>query len=116
MLLSTQQSNLPYVPLTKDELSIYSKSKPSTLIVIDFNASWCKPCKEIKPFILYLQDQYPDIEFYDIDIEDDTRETIISNFNIKKVPTFIYYKNDIQCSSLIGTDKNKLEELINEFL
>jgi len=94
----------------------YSKTKPNTLIVIDFNASWCKPCKSIKPFIQYLEESYPKVEFYDIDIEDEDKTDIISNFKVTKVPTFVYYKNGIVCKSIIGTNKEQIEENVNEFL
>ena len=104
------------MPLTTNELTNYSKSKPSTLIVIDFNATWCGPCKAIKPFIDYLQENYPKVEFHEIDIDDDERTDIISNLKISKVPTFVYYKNGELCNSLIGTNKEKLEELVNEYL
>jgi thioredoxin 1 len=103
-------------PLTSDELITYSKSKSSTLIVIDFKATWCGPCKAIKPFITYLHENYPNVEFLEIDIEDDTRNTIVSTFKIKKVPTFVFYKDGELCNSLIGTDKAKLEEFVNEYL
>lgn len=103
-------------PLTITELYEYSTNNPSTLIVIDFKAVWCKPCKEIKPFFTYLNENYPNVKFYEIDIEDDTRNTIVTNFNVIKLPTFIFYKNGIICSSLIGTNKEKLEETINEYL
>ena len=104
------------IPLTSDDLMSYSKSKSSKLIVIDFKASWCVPCKAIKPFIIYLQDNYPNVEFIEIDIEDESRDTIVNNFNIKKVPTFIFYKNGELCNSLVGTNKDNLESLVNEYL
>ena len=103
-------------PLTSYDLMTYSKSKSSTLIVIDFKASWCIPCKTIKPFIAYLHESYPNVEFIEIDIEDESRDTIVSNFNIKKVPTFVFYKNGELCNSLIGTNKDNIEALINEYL
>jgi thioredoxin 1 len=101
---------------TIDNLNTYSTSNPSKLLVIDFKASWCSPCKAIKPFIDYLKENYPNVDFYEIDIEDETKDTIINNFSIKKLPTFIYYKNGKVCETLIGTNKSKIEELINEFL
>jgi thioredoxin 1 len=101
---------------TLEELNSYSKSIPSTLIVLYFKAVWCGPCKDIKPFILYLQENYPKVEFIEIDIEDEFRDTIVAKFNIKKVPTFIFYKNSEICSSLLGTNKDNLEALVNEHL
>jgi len=102
--------------LSMDELDIYSKSNSSTLIVLYFKAIWCVPCKEIKPFILYLKENYPNVEFQEIDIQDDSKDTIVNNFNIEKVPTFIFYKNGLKCNLMIGTNKEKLEELVNEYL
>ena len=102
--------------LTKDDLISYSKSKSSTLIVIDFKATWCGPCKAIKPFIEYLHESYPNVEFMEIDIEDEDRNTIVSNFNIKKVPTFVFYKNGEVCNTLVGTNKDNLEGFVNEYL
>jgi thioredoxin 1 len=103
-------------PLTIDDLLSYSRSKSSTLIVIDFKATWCIPCKAIKPFINYLHENYPNVEFIEIDIEDESRDTIVSNFNIKKVPTFIFYKNGEVCNTIVGTNKDNLEEFVNEYL
>ena len=52
----------------------------------------------------------------EIDIEDESRETIISNFNIKKVPTFVFYKNGEVCNTLVGTNKDNIECLVNDYL
>ena len=99
-----------------EELCNYSKTESLRLIVLYFKAIWCIPCKAIKPFFIYLQENYPNIDFIEIDIDDDDKETIIKNFTIMKVPTFIFYKNGELCKSLIGTDKEKIEELVNEYL
>jgi|688.fasta_scaffold691399_2 thioredoxin 1 len=101
---------------TLENLNSYSLSNPSKLLVIDFKASWCAPCKAIKPFIDYLKENYPNVDFYEIDIEDESKETIVNNFDIVKLPTFLYYKNGKVCETLIGTNKSKIEELVNEFL
>jgi len=113
--MSTIENENPLLT-TLDELMNYSKSKSSTLLVIDFKAVWCGPCKAIKPFVTYLHESYPKVEFMEIDIEDESRETIVSKFNITKVPTFVFYKNGVVCDTMIGTNKDKLEELVNEYL
>jgi thioredoxin 1 len=107
---------MSFIPTTIEALETFSKENSNTLLFISFKASWCKPCKEIKPFIDYLKEQYKNVNFYDIDIEDEDVESITNYFNIKKVPTFIYYKNGITCNSIIGTNKEIIEEYINEYL
>lgn len=107
-------ANITYA--TIEGLNEYSLKNPNKLIVIDFKAVWCSPCKAIKPFVNYLKENYPNVDFQEIDIEDDECESIINKFDIKKVPTFLYYKNGVELSKLIGTDKNKIEELINDNL
>ena len=101
---------------TYDELITYSTANPSKLIVIDFKASWCGPCKTLKPFIDYLREEYPNVEFHEIDIEDENLITIVEHFEIAKVPTIIYIKNGVLCHSMIGTNKANIENAVNEYL
>jgi thioredoxin 1 len=107
---------MSFTPSTINKLIDYSKSNPLKLIVLDFKAIWCNPCKNIKPFIDYLKEHYNNVEFYEIDIEDEETETITNTFEIKKLPTFIYYKNGNMCASLNGINKDNIEELVNEYL
>ena len=107
---------MSFIPTTLESLESFSKQNETLLLFISFKASWCKPCKEIKPFIDYLKEQYKNVNFYEIDIEDNEVESIPHSFNIKKVPTFIYYKNGITCNSIVGTNKELIEEYINEYL
>jgi thioredoxin 1 len=107
---------MSFIPSTINNLETYSKNNPSKLIVLNFKASWCNPCKLIYPFITYLKEQYKNVDFFLIDIEDEDTETITQFFNIKKVPTFIYYKNVQLNNSIIGTNKDTIEEYINEYL
>jgi hypothetical protein len=51
-----------------------------------------------------------------IDIEDPELEEYPAKFQIAKVPTFILIKNGNIVGSMIGTDKQKLEDLIGEHI
>ena len=73
---------MSFSPKSIEDLKTYSKTNSSRLIVIDFKATWCGPCKAIKPFIDYLKENYHNVDFYEIDIEDETKETIVNNFDI----------------------------------
>lgn len=101
---------------TYNELFNYSQSNPNLLIVMDFYAKWCSPCKSIKPFFKYLEENYPNVLFIEIDIENESTMSITETFEIAKVPTFIYFKNGSICQTIIGTNKDNIENTINEFL
>ena len=52
---------MSFIPTTIEALETFSKENSNTLLFISFKASWCKPCKEIKPFIDYLKEQYKNV-------------------------------------------------------
>jgi thioredoxin 1 len=99
---------------TYNDLVSYSQANPTKLIVMDFKATWCAPCKAIKPFFKYLEENYPNVIFQEIDIENDDTQTITETLEIAKVPTFIYFKNGSICHSIIGTNKENIENAIND--
>lgn len=99
---------------TYAELLSYSHDNPDKLIVLDFKAVWCSPCKSIKPFYDYLKDNYPNVAFMEIDIDNEETLTITDSFKIPKIPTFIYFKNSVVCGSITGTNKSHIEDAIND--
>ena len=40
------------------------------LIVVEFSATWCGPCKMIKPFFQSLSEKYSSVVFLEIDVDD----------------------------------------------
>ncbi len=93
-----------------------SKNNNQKLYVILFKASWCNPCKKIYPFIEELSLNYPSVAFFKGEIDDDNIQEYTNFFQPKKVPSFFYFKNGTILESLIGTDLNKIEDLINKYL
>ena len=101
---------------TYDEILLFSKANPNQLIIIDFKAQWCAPCKTIKPYFDYLTLNYPSVNFIEIDIEDESTINITENFDIPKLPTFIYIKNGSICHTFTGINKEHIENAINDYL
>jgi thioredoxin 1 len=113
---SSQQTTLPK---SVDEfLSITGSAENAKLLyILNFKAVWCAPCKAMAPFVTYLQNEYSAYtKFHMIDIEDPELEEYPAKFQIVKVPTFILIKNGNIVGSMIGTDKQKLEDLIGEYI
>lgn len=110
--------SLATLPLTWNEFITHSTENPTKLLVIKCGATWCAPCKEIAPFITYLAENYPSVAFYDLNIEDEERESIVLNMPIVKVPTVVFIKNGKILHSIIYSpskrenDKTEIENFI----
>ena len=76
--------------------------KKEEISVIQFSASWCSPCKALKPVMDKLSDEYKDrANFYITDIEDSGINTG-SAAGIRGVPTVIIYKKGIEIDRKVG--------------
>ena len=96
----------------KDE-DFENKIKKEDISVIQFSASWCSPCKALKPVMDKLSDEYKDrANFYITDIEDSGINTG-SAAGIRGVPTVIIYKKGIEVDRKTG---NVPESHLKEFL
>ena len=85
----------------KDE-DFENKIKKEDISVIQFSASWCAPCKALKPVMDKLSDEYKDrANFYITDIEDSGINTG-SAAGIRGVPTVIIYKKGIEVDRKVG--------------
>ena len=85
----------------KDE-DFENKVKKEDISVIQFSASWCSPCKALKPVMDKLSDEYKDrANFYITDIED-TGINTGSAAGIRGVPTVIIYKKGIEVDRKVG--------------
>mmetsp|Transcript_21663 Transcript_21663/g.26688 ORF Transcript_21663/g.26688 Transcript_21663/m.26688 type:complete len:140 (+) Transcript_21663:69-488(+) len=87
------------------------------LMIADINASWCKPCKTMKPIFYDLAGKYGDIIFLDIDI--DENDELCDDLEVKKLPTFLFFKNNDEQKmelrkndTLIGNCQDKLTKYV----
>ena len=52
------------IPDNLNQIIKISKSNPSTLLVLDFTASWCGPCQTLSPKLEILAKKYSNVSFY----------------------------------------------------
>ena len=69
-------------------------------VVIDFYADWCGPCQMIAPLVEKLAEEYTDIEFYKVNV-DDNQELAIKN-NIMSIPTICFLKDGKEINRVVG--------------
>ena len=86
------------------------------LVLIDFSAEWCGPCKLMKPILEELRAKMGDkIRILKIDID---RSPVVSDaFNIQSVPTLMLIQNrNILWRQSGVMQTHQLETIINKFL
>ncbi|KAM8960524.1 thioredoxin-like [Pelodytes ibericus] len=95
-----------------EEFNKILKESGSKLIVVDFTATWCGPCKMIAPFYHSLSEKYPDVIFLKVDVDD--AQDVASHCGIKCMPTFHFYRNEKLEKEFSGANKEGLEKTLKE--
>ena len=85
----------------KDE-DFENKIKNEDVSILQFSASWCQPCKVLRPVMEKLSEEYKDrANFYYGDIEDGALN-LGSAAGIRGVPTVIIYKKGVEVDRKVG--------------
>lgn len=83
------------------------------IVVVDFSATWCGPCKKVAPIVEELANDYSGkaaIGKVDVDDSPDLTE----RYGIRSVPTILFFKNgELQTDKVVGAiDKQSLDTKI----
>ncbi|RDD39390.1 Thioredoxin [Trichoplax sp. H2] len=101
---------------TKEEFDLIIKSADDKLVVIDFYAQWCGPCRRIGPKYeaMSKDPEYENVIFLKVDVDDnsDTAEAC----GISCMPTFQFYQNGQKIDELSGSDDSQLLAKIKELM
>lgn len=80
----------------------YNKIRTSDkLVVMDFFATWCGPCKMLAPIFESLSNEMSDkVDFAQVDI--DRSLEVVEEYKIVSVPTMIIFKNGKEVQRIVG--------------
>ena len=78
------------------------------LIVIDFTASWCPPCRFIAPVFAEMAKKFTNVVFFKIDV--DELQAVAQEFKVEAMPTFVFMKEGNIIDRVVGAAKDEINE------
>lgn len=95
-----------------DESNFINEVKDG-LVLVDFYAEWCGPCKMLSPLLEEINNEEENIKIVKINVDNSTFLT--SYFDIKSIPTLVLLKDGQFIHRLTGfKSKNIIKDLISK--
>ncbi len=81
------------------------------LVLVDFFATWCGPCKMVAPILEDLESEMIDIKFVKIDV--DESPSVANQYGIQSIPTLKVFKDGKVVDTVVGfLPKEQIKSLI----
>jgi len=85
------------------------------LVVVDFWAAWCGPCRTFAPIFEAVSEEFPEITFAKVDTE--AEQALAANFQIMSIPTLMLIRQKVVLFSQPGAmPKDSLVDVVNQAL
>ena len=90
-------------------------SSQSNLVLVDFWAEWCGPCKQISPILEEIANEKDNLNILKLNI--DENPVTPQKYNVRGIPTLMLFKDGKLIDTKIGSlPKSALEDWINSHL
>jgi len=97
--------------ITKDTFE--STVEDNGIVLVDFWAEWCGPCKSFAPTYETVSENHPDVVFAKVDTE--AEQEVAGAFGIRSIPTLMAFRDNVVLYSQAGALPGEaLEDLIKQ--
>jgi thioredoxin 1 len=96
--------------------SEFNEEVKNGVVVVDFYADWCGPCKMIAPVLEEVDKELSDkVTFLKVDV--DSNQRLAQEYGITSIPSIIFFKDGIKKEMHVGfLQKNSLVDKISTYL
>lgn len=75
--------------------------KSPNVVMVDFWASWCSPCKMVAPTVAELAIEYEGKAKF-VKVNTDENQDLATRYKIRGIPTLMFFKNGVMVDQIIG--------------
>ncbi|HET6719402.1 MAG TPA: thioredoxin family protein [Rhodocyclaceae bacterium] len=86
------------IEITTDNFTATVTANP--IVILDFWAGWCGPCRGFAPVFEAASEEHPDIVFGKIDTE--AQQELAAAFNVRSIPTLMVFREQVILYSEAG--------------
>ena len=88
----------PVMELTSENFN--REMANNDLLLVDFWAEWCGPCKSMHPIFTRMAKKYKHVRFARVNV--DNAQDIARKYGVQSIPTFIMFKNGEIVNTMVG--------------
>lgn len=95
----------------------FSQETDNGLVLIDFWAAWCGPCRMQAPILDQLSEEYDEDELRIVKMDIDENPETPQSFGIMSIPTMLLKKDGEVVEKVVGVhSKDQLKQLVSQYV